>query len=167
MKVIYFTAGPVPTTNEKADIAALNAFAVAPFDIAVRNALQVGASGAEQEDADYVAVVSGGTIPEAYDDDEVYPVFDPANPPAGGLPATSAVVSHGGVIPVKNSAESVTEDGTLTVELGQVVEAKLAATFAIVETGLVFDGVTGAGANTRLTLTVAAGVISAAVCSAP
>lgn len=162
-KVLYFTAGPIPTTQEKADIAALNAFAVAPFDIGVRNALAVGASGVSVEAADYVA----GTPPAPYDDDQVYPLFDPENPPAGSLPATSAVVSNGGVIPIKNSAESVTEDGTLTVEAGQVVEAKLAATFAIVETAAVFDGVTGAGANTRATITIADGVITAIACTAP
>src|SRR5688572_14434940 len=108
MKVIYFTAGPVPTTNEKADIAALNAFAVAPFEVAVRNALQVGASGAEQEDADYVAVVSGGTIPEAYDDAETYPVFDPAAPPASSLPATVGLVSDGQVFEVTGGSVEVT-----------------------------------------------------------
>lgn len=117
MKILYFTAGPVPTSNEKADIAALNAFAVAPFEVGVRNALQVGASGAQVEDADYVAVVSGGTIPEPYDDDETYPVFDPAAPPASALPATVGLVADGQVFDVTGGTVEVTvTDGVVTME---------------------------------------------------
>lgn len=117
MKILYFTAGPVPTTEEKADIAALNAFAVAPFEVGVRNAVQVGASGSEVEAADYVAFVSGGSAPEPYDDDETYPVFDPAAPPASSLPAGVGLVADGQVFDVTGGTVEVTvTDGVVTME---------------------------------------------------
>lgn len=167
-KVIYFTASDVPTTAEKADIAALSLFAVAPFEIAVRNKKAVGASGVSVEAADYVACVSGGSLPAPYNDAEDFVVFDPANPPAGGLPSTSAIVANGGTVAtVKNSAESVTKSATATVVGGVITKLKLAATVALVTSGDTKAGVTGAGANTVATITVAAGVISAIACAAP
>jgi hypothetical protein len=72
-KVIYFTAGPVPTVGELADIAALNASILPAYDVAVRNSLANNSYGAGPEDADFVA----GTIPTAYNDAETYPVIDP------------------------------------------------------------------------------------------
>jgi hypothetical protein len=167
-KVIYFTAGDVPTTAEQADIAALSLFAVAPFEIAVRNTKAVGASGVSLEAADYVACVSGGTLPALYDDAEDFAVFDPANPPVGGLPATSAIVANGGTVAtVKNSAESVTKSATATVAGGVITKLKLASTVALVTHNDTKTGVTGAGANTVATISVAAGVISAISCAAP
>ena len=166
-KVIYFTADETPSTEEKADIASLALLGVAPFDIAVRNSKQVGASGAMVEAADYVCCVSGGTLPAPYDDAEDFAVFDPANPPASGLPATSAIVSNGGTINVDNSAETVNKNATATVAGGVITKLKLASTVALVTHGDTKTDVTGAGANTVATISVVAGVISAISCAAP
>jgi len=101
-KIIYFTAGAVATGPELAAIAALNAVAEAPYEIAVRRGDGVGSMsyGAGVEPADYVA----GTPPAPYNSG--YPVFDPANPPAPPtLPATQAVVANNQelVVPVTGS----------------------------------------------------------------
>lgn len=72
-KIIYFTAGPVPTVDELADIAALNASILPAYEVAVRNTLANNSYGAGPEAADFVA----GTIPTAYSDAEDYPVINP------------------------------------------------------------------------------------------
>lgn len=59
-KLIYFTAGDVPTTDEKADIAKLNAVTVAPYEVAVRSSVRPMSSGGSNEACDYVS----GTIPD-------------------------------------------------------------------------------------------------------
>lgn len=113
MKVIYFTAGKLPTTQEKADIAALNALAVAPFEIAVRSAVDSLAFGAGNEEADYVS----GTVPAAYDDEEEFPVFDVDNPPAGALPATMAIVADGQEFAATGGTVTLSvADGVVTAE---------------------------------------------------
>lgn len=101
MKIIYFTAGRIPTTNEKNEIAALNALAVAPFEVVVRSAADSLAYGAGNEAADYKA----GSPPASYN---ATPAFDIDNPPESGLPGTNAIVADGQVLDV---------DGGGTVEL--------------------------------------------------
>jgi hypothetical protein len=66
-KIIYFTAGDVPTTEELAEIAAWNAF-VNSYSLTVSNGSVAPGLGLDGEGdpfldgADFVA----GTIPEAY-----------------------------------------------------------------------------------------------------
>lgn len=108
MKIIYFTAGRIPTTNEKNEIAALNALAVAPFEVVVRSAADSLAYGAGNEACDYAA----GTPPEAY---EETPVFDIDNPPESGLPATNAIVADGQVLTLEGDG-----DYEFTVANGQI-----------------------------------------------
>jgi hypothetical protein len=73
-KIIYFTAGDVPTSGETAAIAALNAFASA-YSVTVSNGAKAPGLGLDGEgdpfldQADFVA----GTVPSIYDE---LPVFD-------------------------------------------------------------------------------------------
>lgn len=86
-KVIFFTADNVPTTDEIAAINKLNAAAVAPYDIAVRNTKVSADYGAGPEACDFVA----GTVPVAFN---AKPVINPDAIPPTGLTATQAVVTH-------------------------------------------------------------------------
>lgn len=100
-KILYFTAGRIPTTGEKAEIAAIEALCVKPFEVGVRNPIDSPSYGTPEE-ADYVA----GTIPES----EPYaslPEFDPADPPTPSLPATQAIVGNGDSFPVTGGTVTV------------------------------------------------------------
>lgn len=90
-KILYFTAGEVATSDEKADIAALMAITAPAFEVGVRNALVSTAYGAGIEDTDMVA----GTIPTAYNDAETYPVADPDNPPTPPVASDQKVITSG------------------------------------------------------------------------
>lgn len=61
-RVIYFTAGDVPTTAEKAAIASLNAQTVAPYKVLVRSSPRARLRGAAIETADRVV----GALPPNY-----------------------------------------------------------------------------------------------------
>lgn len=87
-KVIYFTAKDVPTSGEIADIAKLNAEAVAAYDVAVRSAVRPMSSGGDLEACDYAA----GTVPTAYN---AKPVIDPNAIPNQSLSSTQAIVTNG------------------------------------------------------------------------
>lgn len=87
-RIVYFTAGRVATTQEKADIAEIAAVVDPQFSLSVFNAEASPNYGAGIAEADYVA----GTIPTPYSDAEVYPVFNPDNPPFA-LPPAQAIVS--------------------------------------------------------------------------
>lgn len=99
-KVLYFTAGQAATTDEQAEIDALNA-AARPYDIQLRSAAASSLYGEKLEDCDFVA----GTIPTAY---EEVATIDPDNIPAIVLTDEQVVVNDGDVLD--------TEDGgTVTV----------------------------------------------------
>lgn len=86
-KVVYFTAGPVPTAGELADIAALNAVSLPQYETLVVNGAANSEYGAGRlTPCDFVA----GTIPEAYD--EVAEI-DPDAIPNTALTATQAIVN--------------------------------------------------------------------------
>lgn len=96
-KVIYFTAGPVPTTQEKAEITAISAQAAPAYTVSVRNSLKAR-NRASNETTDYVA----GAIPPNYRDGgidsgtpykTVYTYTNPPNPPA--LPSAQAILRTG------------------------------------------------------------------------
>lgn len=108
-KVIYFTATNIPTTEELAEIAALNTRAQAPLEIAVRNAEANNNFGTGPEAADYVM----GTRPTAYADEEDFPAL-----PALPDPDTTALVTDGDELEVTG--------GTVTLS---VVEGVLSAEF--------------------------------------
>lgn len=111
-KIIYFTAGDLPTTQEKAEIAALNALAVAPFEVVVRSAARSLAFGAGNEAADF----KDGTPPSSYNGT---PALDLTAPPATALPAGYALVADGQVISGVTGAGANTE-ATISVEDGQI-----------------------------------------------
>ena len=75
-KVLYFTAGPVPTVTEAAQIAALVALGLPGYTVGVRNGLLPGSFGAGIEASDYVA----GTIPTAFNAVPNYGVPDALRP---------------------------------------------------------------------------------------
>ncbi|CAA2409743.1 Virion structural protein [Xanthomonas phage Suba] len=104
-KILYFTAGRIPTTAEKAEIAAIEALCVVPYSVGVRNPIDSPNYGTPEE-ADYVA----GTVPE----EEPYaslPEFDPADPPNPSLPADKAIVGNGDSYPVTGGTVSVAVAG--------------------------------------------------------
>ena len=81
-KVLYFTAGPVPTGPELTAIDQLNALVGSNYAVGVRDGSQSPNYGAGPEAADFVA----GTPPEGYADTEDYPRITPATAdPAGAL----------------------------------------------------------------------------------
>lgn len=75
-KILFFTAGPVPTVAEQAQIDALNAKTKAGFEVGVRNALESGSYGAGIEACDLVA----GTIPTAFNGKTNYGTADALRP---------------------------------------------------------------------------------------
>lgn len=102
-KVIFFTVGPTPTSNENAAIAKLRAL---PVETVVRNGVENNNYGAGPEACDYVAFVSPMTKPSAY---SAKTTFDPDKPPVlSSLPSSAAVVSNG----QKYSGVTVTGTGT-------------------------------------------------------
>ena len=101
-KIIYFTAGPVPTTQEKIEIAAIKAQAAAPYTVSVRNSLKAR-NRTTTEAASYYA----GAIPPNYRDggtdasppyNTVYSYTDPPDPPA--LVTGQAVFSNGDTVTI-------------------------------------------------------------------
>jgi hypothetical protein len=104
-KIIYFTAGPVPTTQEKADIAGLNLLTGAPYTVGVRNRLVSQNFGAGAEACDMVA----GT--------------PPSGAPWNAKPVFTAADALGGYAPVyDNMSLEIEGDGTyvFTVEDGVI-----------------------------------------------
>lgn len=78
---------------------------------------------------------------------------------AAPLPATQAIVSNAGTVPVQNSAGAAVGSGVLTVAANAVSNIKLPTTVAAVTSGLSTVAATGTG--TKVTFTVANGVITA------
>lgn len=110
-KVLYFTAGPIPTPQEQADIAALRTLAEPAYEVGVRN----GAANAQfgtgrNEPADYAA----GTIPTAYNTLDEFDVDAPPAPDT--LPDTQAVVTDGETLTIGGS------DYTFTVVDGEITD---------------------------------------------
>lgn len=161
-RILYFTAGHKATGGEISAINAINALAIAPYEVLVMNATASPAYGAGNIDGDYVA----GTIPTAYNDAEVFPIFDHLNPPdQTNLIATQAIVSDTEVIVVKNSAGDVSKNGVAVVTSNNVDEVALAATEAIVSDTAAYVGITTGSYVDTVTVTVAGGLVTAIVLS--
>ncbi len=88
-KVLFFTAGDVPTTDEKAAIAKLNAEAVAPYDVGVRSGIRSLGTTGNFEACDYVA----GTVPNVAPWN-AKPVINPDSIPNQSLSSTQAIVTN-------------------------------------------------------------------------
>lgn len=80
------------------------------------------------------------------------------------LPATTAAVVTGSTVAVQNSAGAAVGTGSVTVSAGGVSNVKLPATVATVTSGLSTVAATGTG--TKVTFTVANGVITGIALSA-
>lgn len=155
-KILYFTAGTVPTEGEAAEIAALRAMAIQQYNVHVANGLKSSNYGAGQPTADYLM----GTIPDSYKDegDPIYPEFDLANlPDPGSLPADQTIISDGETIDI--GATSV----TVSVADNVPTAALTSTTKKIVSHGDVLN-VTGGG---TVALTIVAGVITGVAYTAP
>lgn len=76
-KIIYFTAGPTPTTQELIDIGILNTYTLPGYSVSVRNGAASATYGYGKEAADLVA----GTVPTSHSANTVYGPID-ANKPA-------------------------------------------------------------------------------------
>lgn len=158
-KVIYFTAGAMPTSNELADIAKLNAAALPAYDV------QVWKAGTPQSTpiraADFVGH-DGAVIPAEY---SAVAVIDPDDIPLAPLPATQAIVLNAGTVNVENSAGNLDSPATAVVAASVLTSVKLAATKTIVTSGVdLVVPVTGVYA-TKATPTVVNGVITGIVLS--
>lgn len=99
-KVCYFTAGQKPTTNEAAQIAALQALAQAPFEVVVRDGSQTP-DFAEPETFDLVASYDGSALPAIYDE-------------AGDLETDVLSVPDTGVLVVQDGDTLAITGGTVT-----------------------------------------------------
>lgn len=99
-KILYFTAGSIPTGPELAEIAAIPL-----FDVLVRNAAGNPLYGTKIEPCDYVA----GSIPESYSEIDEYSA-------AVGLAGTQAIVEDGQVLDVDGggTVELTIADGVIT-----------------------------------------------------
>lgn len=75
-KIIFFTAGVVPTEAEQAQIDALNALSAPGYNVAVRNSTQSASFGSGIEACDFVA----GTIPTAFNAKTNYGEANAARP---------------------------------------------------------------------------------------
>lgn len=113
-KIIYFTAGAVVTSGEKADIAALNALAEPAYQVQVSNGSVLPNLGKTDEGgnvieaSDYVA----GTIPDDY---EGIDVFDPDAPPPPDVGTDKAIVADAQVLTLGEETFTFTiEDGEIT-----------------------------------------------------
>jgi|ERR1044072_1315339 hypothetical protein len=96
-KILYFTAGILPTSPELAEIAKFNAVTDPQYELIVMN----GSANAKYGEpnrlvpGDFVA----GTVPVIYeslneDDERVYPEINPDSIPNQALTATQAIVTH-------------------------------------------------------------------------
>ena len=103
-KILYFTAGAVPTAPEATEIAALRALTEAPFQVLVKNGEVLPQYGntEEVEDCDYVA----GTPPTEYSEYDVY---------TADLTEGYAIVTDGQVVEITGgSVELTVVDGVIT-----------------------------------------------------
>ena len=117
-KVLFFTAGPTPTSPELAAIAKLNAVSLPQYETIVANGAAINGNefGADRLiPCDFVA----GTIPEAYGEIEE---IDPDEIPNTALLATEAIVSNAQVLTLSNGGTA-----TLTIAGGVITAATYAA----------------------------------------
>lgn len=117
-KVLYFTAGPQPTSPELADIAKLNAVSLPQYETQVVNGAAV--TGDEYGAGRLIPCDAvAGTIPEDYDEiDEI----DPDAIPNTALLSTQKIVAHGDVITLSNGGTA-----TLTIVAGVITAAAYVA----------------------------------------
>lgn len=156
-KLIYFTAGKVPSGGEQAEIDAYKALTEAPLQVHVRQYVEGMDYGAGPEECDYV----DGTIPGSGYYNTTPTVVTPTSiKDLTTLAATDTVVSNSDTVAVRNSAGADSHNGTAVVANHALTGINLAATVAMVDSG---DAVT-IGEDTY-TFTVAAGVITNIVVS--
>lgn len=112
-KVIYFTAGAVPTAGELADIAVLNSLSGPEYVVNVSNGA-VGSGLGTIEASDYAA----GTVPGAY---SAVPVFSITNPPRpASMIATQARVFNGQVLVIGPTTYTFTVAGGVITAIAAV-----------------------------------------------
>lgn len=114
-KVVFFTAGPVPTSGELADIAKLNAVSVPQYETLVVNGASV--TGDEYGTGRLIPCDAvAGTIPTDYNAiDEI----DPDAIPNTALLSTQTIVAHGQALEVPVTG-TYTDTATVSVVAGVV-----------------------------------------------
>lgn len=188
-KIIFFTAGNVPTSAEIAELQTLED--ETSFAVFVRNGNDAAALkyGNTLESCDLVA----GTVPTLYDD---VPVYSPAGELPDGtapvandaavsirnsagalaqsgkavvtgntltgvnLPATATILANAGAVPLQNSAGTAKGNGTAAVANGVVTSVRTPATSAIVANAEALTVPVTGTYETTATLTVAGGVVT-------
>lgn len=88
-KILYFTAGPIPTAEELVDIGVLNTLTSPGYSIGVRNGAESGSFGAGIESADFVA----GTIPTAFNAKTNFGSIDALKPAKFDLSPNTATIA--------------------------------------------------------------------------
>lgn len=150
-KIIYFTAGEKATTEELAEIAALNTKAAVPYEVVVRRAdKQLGDDYGDDrlEACDFVA----GTVPTAYNSETV---FD--------IDAMPAEVDEGDTIGLTDSANT-TVNATAAIDNLGVLTAALPSTAKILKSTVQVPCPAPSGTRTTgYVFTIVNGAITAAV----
>lgn len=156
-RIIYFTAGKVPSTPELADIQKLNDAAEPAYRVNVMAATGDVKYGDDLKECEFVA----GTVPTAYN---AKTTIDPDNLPVRGLGPTQVVVNNAASITLLPATGSTPAQGNATaaVAASALTGARLPATSAVVTNGQVIN-VTGG----TVTITVAANVVTAAFTATP
>lgn len=114
-KILFFTAGEVPTVAEAAEIAKIQAYVDDVYLIGVRRSGGAVYQGGSREPAEFVAALSDSLIPAAYKAPNAVTVFDPDAPPAPLLPSNQAVVTDGVAIEITGGTVELTiVDGEIT-----------------------------------------------------
>lgn len=88
-KIIYFTAGPVPTAGESAEIALLNGLTSPGYSVSIRNGANSASFGYGKEAADLVA----GTVPTSHNANTNFGSIDALKPAKFDLSPNTASIA--------------------------------------------------------------------------
>jgi hypothetical protein len=162
-KILYFTAGPVPTAGELADIDVLNTLILPGYSIGVRNGAESGSFGAGIEATDFVA----GTVPTAFNARPAYGFIDALRPLVFDVwPKTAAIVGTATkqLYPVKISGTDIANlaSALVTANIGYVSSDETKAT--VHATSGLITGVAAGTSTITATLTYATGKTITATC---
>ena len=114
-KIIFFTAGGVPTTPEQTEINQIAAFAADPYEFQIRDASKEDPD--KPEDCDYKA----GSAPSSYDE---VTAFDVDAPPELAVGADQIVLTDGETTDVEPTG-SYTDTVTFTIVDGAITAITL------------------------------------------
>lgn len=155
-RILFFTAGKVPTVAEQAQIDALNAMTSPGFSVGVRNSAENAVFGSGIETCDFVA----GTIPTAYNAKTNYGEAHSDRPCKFSLlPATAsaAVLATQQLQALKANGNDISALTLADVTAVSTTYASSDATKATVSAGGLVTGVAAGTATITATHTYASG----------